>query len=164
MILQYQKAKNNIEILNDLILIQNERIAGYQLVLESTSKEPHFNKTIQNLINEGLQFKYLLIQKIGQLEKAASNVSSVPGRLYGVWKDLKIKSLNSKGKHVIANCQYNEVIALHVANVALNYTDLAPDNRTLIEGQEAVLRNNMHIMRQCNQPGQFSYPGLMYFN
>jgi hypothetical protein len=164
MILQYQKAKNNIEILNDLIMIQNERIAGYQLVLEATSKEPHFNNTIRNLIDEGLQFKYLLIQKISQLEKAVSNASSVPGRLYGVWKDLKIKSLNSKGSLVIANCQYNEVIALHVANAALNYTDLAPENRTLIEGQEAALRNIMHIMRHCNQPGQFSYPGLMYFN
>jgi hypothetical protein len=146
-------------------MIQNERIAGYQMVLESTAKEPHFNTKIQNVINDSLQFKYKLIHKISLIEEELLIGTLIPGKLYCIWKDLKMKLIKCKRREVIANCQYNEVIALHVVNAALNYTELAPDNRRLIEAQEAVFRQNVHLIRQCNEAAhQFNYPGLIYFN
>jgi|GEM_PF-6073712 len=166
MIFQYQKkARKAVEVLNDLVMIQNERLAGYHLALESANDEPQYSSTIKRFIDEGLEYKYQLIRKLRQIDGDMDQSKTLPGRLYKVWGDLKKKFTRSANpRAAMASCQYNEMIALHVANAAMLESNLNPEVRTLIEQQEAVLRGNMDVFRTYSGMHHLLDPALMYFN
>jgi uncharacterized protein (TIGR02284 family) len=164
MLFQYPKTKKIVEVLNDLIRIENDRLSGYQSALESTYVEPHLNTVISNCIQEGIQYKTRLVDKIRQIAGNKLQDTAIPGKLYGVWTDLKVKFSNSNRKSVISSCQYNEVIALHVSNAAVNSMELGPEICSLIQEQEKMLKRNMDVMKSCSEKRPFIYAGPMYFN
>ena len=164
MIFQYQKTRKAVEVVNDLIKIHNDRIAGYQIALQSAHIDQYLHNMISGFIAQACGYKKQLEEKVKQMDGDSAKGTTMLGKIYRVWMDLKIKFATSTRKAVVASCQYNEEIALHVYNAALN-TELENEIRTLVAQQEVGLRETLMLIKSCKDPSrQFMNAGLVYFN
>src|SRR3954469_6199036 len=91
MLFHYQKIRKVTEVLNDLIKIHNDRIACYQQALsQSTNLSEELRSEFAEFISESVKFKEQLISKIMDLNGHATKGSTILGKIYGLWTDLKV--------------------------------------------------------------------------
>ena len=68
MIFQYQRSNKIIEVLNDLIRIHNDRIAGYNYALDqSATINTSLSATFEKIIADSKLYKNQLSEKIKEL-------------------------------------------------------------------------------------------------
>src|SRR5437660_1003242 len=84
------KTKKLIDILNDLIRIHNDRIAGYELALDRlTSLDTDLHDEFDKIISHSKCYKQQLQQKIKELNGSGKMYSPSPlGKIYKAWLDL----------------------------------------------------------------------------
>jgi len=142
MTFQYQKSRKVIEVLNDLVSIQNDRIAGYQQALgRLINIDSDLHEEFENIILDSYQFRQELLQKLKELNGSSKTYTPILGKIYRAWMDLKITFSGNSQKAIIGWCHYNEEIALHAYKAALNISEEMPQAiRQLIEKQEVELK------------------------
>jgi uncharacterized protein (TIGR02284 family) len=169
MTFSYPKAKKlntTSEVLNDLIKINSDRIAGYQMALDNSKEiDEYIKEEFKKIISEGNNYKQQLMDKAGEFRESSSPASSIFGKIYQAWKDLKVSFAGNTQKNIMASCQYNEEIALHAYRAALNANaGMSKEIANLIEDQEAALRKTCEQIRKYREIFHISNYSLMYFN
>ena len=169
MTLNYPKAgktEKTIEVLNDLLKINNDRIAGYQKALEqSTNIDISLREEFKKIISESIIYRQQLIQEIGQNNGDAKTGTTIFGKIYRAWMDLKVAFAGNTQKTILSSCLYNEEIALHVYKAALNVNaDLSKEIREMIEEQEDALRKAHIQIKNYREARHIMDLSLLYFN
>ncbi|HTN68201.1 MAG TPA: PA2169 family four-helix-bundle protein [Dysgonamonadaceae bacterium] len=128
-------------LLNDLILINNDRIEGYQKAMKELKDEDSDLKILfQEKVNQSIGFKADLTQKVvekgSKVEKGTTNA----GKIYRIWMDIKAFFGGSERKVILDNCEVGEDAALAAYNDALISEELSPEARSLITRHLAVLK------------------------
>ena len=166
MIFQYSQINKTTEVLNDLVKINNDRIAGYQLALNQSTKidsdlEDAFNK----IIYEGICYKQQLIEKIKQLDGDIKNGVNIQGKIYKAWMDLKITFAGSTQKAIIASWLFNEEIAFNAYRAALSEnTGITGELYQLIAEQKEELKKNFDMIKNYHDARHIIDYSLMYFS
>ena len=142
-------------LINDLILINNDRVVGYQKAMEELKDEDSDLKLLfQEKVNQSNQFNSELTQKVLDIGQKVETGTTNAGKVYRVWMDVKAFFGGSDRKVVLDNCEDGEDAALAAYNDALTSHGLSPESRSLITKHHAdlqvshdgikALRDNQH--------------------
>ncbi len=133
-----QNNEAKLEILNDLILINNDRIAGYERAInESKDLDVDLKATFEGMIRESQQYKQELMQKcteagVSNAEEGTTN----SGKIYRAWMDVKATFTGSDRKAILSSCEFGEDAWRRAYESALNNEgDLDGETRSLITEQ-----------------------------
>ena len=128
-------------LLNDLILINNDRVVGYEKAVEELKKEDNDLKLLFNeKINQSKDFITELTKEVSKTGSKVETGTTNAGKIYRVWMDVKAFFGGFDRKVVLDNCIDGEDAALTAYNDALASEGLTPDVRSLLTEHHAELK------------------------
>lgn len=130
-----------IDALNDLIKINNDRISGYQKAIEELkdSKDADLKMLFGQMITESEGYKNELAQLVSTYGGEISEGTTMSGKLYRTWMDVKAVFTGGDRKTVLNNCEAGEDAALKAYQMALDDKDVMPATKDLIAKQHQAL-------------------------
>lgn len=115
-----ENTKTTIETLNDLILINNDRIQGYERAITGlTNDDTDLKYLFANLIGESHQFKMEIATEVAVLGKDIETGTSASGKLHRAWLDVKTAFTGHSKKSVLEECEFGEDAILKAYQEAL---------------------------------------------
>ena len=136
-----QNNKETIEVLNDLIQINNDRIVGYERAIKETKPEDDDLKVFfATMISESHQIKIALATEVQVLGAEVEQGTTTSGKIYRAWMDVKAVFTGHDRHAVLENCEAGEDAAQRAYETALNHEDLPAFIRELLRDQQQVLR------------------------
>ncbi|KIA93876.1 aldehyde dehydrogenase [Pedobacter kyungheensis] len=131
------------EVLNDLILINNDRIEGYERGRkELKDGDADLKSLFLNMISESQKYKMALATEVSALGEDIETGTTNSGKIYRVWMDVKAMFTGNDRQTVLNNCEFGEDAAQNAYKMALEEEDLPSNIRELISDQKASLRTS----------------------
>jgi uncharacterized protein (TIGR02284 family) len=137
------------EALNDLIKINNDRIAGYEKAIEETSSLDIDLKAIfKGMVEQSLLYKQELSKLIEQNGGMVEDGTTSSGKIYLAWMDIK-SSLTEADRHsILASCEFGEDAAQRAYEAALSSDSLLNEEaRKTVEEQKSVLKKSHDMIK-----------------
>ncbi len=124
------------EILQDLIRINNDRIAGYERAIkELESSDGDLKIIFAAMIAESHHAKLDLAEEVQVMKKDVENGTTSSGKIYRMWMDVK-GAFSGHNRHTILNdCHAGEDAAQKAYAAALAHEDLPAYLRKMLEAQ-----------------------------
>ncbi|NEU09459.1 PA2169 family four-helix-bundle protein [Flavihumibacter sp. R14] len=136
-----ESIENSVEILNDLVEINNDRIVGYERAIEETETEDADLKSIfTQMASESRQYKQELTEVIAGLGGEIETGTTASGKIYRAWMDVKATFSGNSRKSVLENCEFGEDAAQKAYRMALADEDLSSTYRELVMRQQQALK------------------------
>lgn len=133
--------ENAVEVLNDLIEINNDRIAGYERAIEETEMEDSDLKSIfAQMATESRQYKQELANLVSTLGGDIETGTTASGKIYRAWMDVKATFSGNSRKSILENCEFGEDAAQKAYRTALQDEDLPASLRELVMRQQQALK------------------------
>ena len=133
--------RETIETLNDLILINNDRIAGYERAMKELAPEDSDLKPLfENMIDESRQARIALGKEVQVLGGTMAEGTMATGKVYRAWMDIKAIFTGHDRHAVIANCEAGEDAAQKAYTGALEEEHLPSFLREMIRDQQQALK------------------------
>jgi uncharacterized protein (TIGR02284 family) len=137
-----QQNENLIETLNDLVKINNDRIAGYQKALAQTT-DADLKALFQRMIDESITYVGQLNQELQQTGAQAETSSTAAGKIYRTWMDVKATFTGNDRHSILSSCEYGEDAAQRAYEEALRADTPMPYTiRELIANQKGALKSS----------------------
>jgi uncharacterized protein (TIGR02284 family) len=135
------KNEKNIEALNTLVEINNDRIEGYETAAKETEEE-ELKILFANLIKTSSKCKRDLVTEIIKLGGVPIEGTKTTGKFFRVWMDVKAALSGNDRKTILNSCQYGETVAVDTYNKVLaeELTELTSDQVILLKVQLVLLR------------------------
>jgi len=135
-----QNTTETIEVLNDLIQINNDRISGYEKAIKETKTEDDDLKVLfATMIAESHRIRIALSTEVQALGASIEQGTTTTGKIYRAWMDIKT-AFGGNSRHVIlASCEAGEDAAQKAYRAALAH-DLPAFIRDLLTQQQEALR------------------------
>jgi uncharacterized protein (TIGR02284 family) len=131
---------NTIEVLNDLIEINNDRIAGYEKSLEELKEnDAHLKSYFLKYIDQSRQLKLALGTEVQVLGGTMESGTTASGKIYRAWMDVKSAFTGRSEKTVLNSAEYGEDAAQKAYTSALE-EDLPHHINALIAKQQQELK------------------------
>ncbi len=130
-----------IEILNDLVLINNDRIAGYEKAeAEAGDLENDLRAMFHNLADESRTHVRDLKSRITQLGGEPATGTMLSGKLYRVWMDIRATFTSDNRRAVLENAEAGEDAAKQAYEEALQSNELPADIDQLVQRQYSAIQ------------------------
>lgn len=137
------------DILNDLILINNDRIAGYEKAIDELKSkegtdEEDMDLTIlfEKMIDDSRDMRNALGKEVQILGGEMAEGTMTSGKIYRAWMDIKAM-FSGKDRHtVLSNCETGEDAAQKAYNTALAEEDLPHFLHEMISSQKQILKDS----------------------
>ena len=130
-----------IEVLNDLIEINNDRIAGYEKAIsELRDEDEDLRVLFLNMIDESRQARLDLgneVQVLGGLMEGGTTNS---GKIYRAWMDVKAMFTGHDRHTILSNCHFGEDAAQKAYESALRSENLPSYIREMISDQQQLFK------------------------
>jgi uncharacterized protein (TIGR02284 family) len=139
-----ERNERAIEVLNDLIRINNDRIEGYEKAINKTNETDVDLKAIFNsMAQESRKYANELTSQVRRLGGDPASGTTASGKIYRVWMDVKSGVSSSERKSVLEECEYGEDAAQKAYEKALAPdNDLPADVRSLVQDEKTNLKNS----------------------
>jgi len=138
-----QHVEHQISALNDLIKINNDRIVGYEKGLESTN-DTDLKSLFARYIEQSKQNKAELTDKLHILGGDPSTGTTIAGKFYHAWIDVRAKFTKKDRHSILADCEYGEDVANSAYRNALDDKELiwkSDDIVTMLTRQLKLLKD-----------------------
>jgi uncharacterized protein (TIGR02284 family) len=146
------ETENNklVEVLNDLIEINNDRVVGYEKAAEETKDvDIDLQAIFHKMADESRKYKSELVEEITKLGGEPSSGTTNSGKLYRVWMDAKTVFTGKDRQAILENCEFGEDAAQKAYKMALaSDAEIPADTRQLITDQQASLKNSHDIIKK----------------
>lgn len=130
-------------ILNDLIQINNDRIAGYERAIgELKEKDSDLKSIFTDMISESKQNKAELAAEVTARGEEVDTDTTNSGKIYRVWMDIKATFTGHDRKSILASCEFGEDAAQKAYKMALEEDELPFNMNTLIFNQRLSLKTS----------------------
>ena len=138
------------EVLNDLVKINNDRIAGYERAIkESQDLDVDLKATFEGMIKESEQYKNDLIAKLGAVGGEPTEDTTLSGKIYRGWMDVKATFTGSSRKAILENCEFGEDAWRRAYESALaSDADMSTEVRQLITEQYNSEKNAHDLIKK----------------
>lgn len=132
------------EVLNDLIQINNDRIQGYEKASKETASEDADLRTLfDNMAAESRGYVRELTNHVAISGNEPADGTTVKGKIYRTWMDVKATFSGKDRKAILASCEYGEDAAQKAYDEALaTDAELPTEIRQLITDQKASLKKS----------------------
>ena len=126
-----------VEVLNDLVKINNDRIAGYERAIsESKDLDVDLKAVFEGMGRESEQYKSELVSLIQSLGGEVTTDTTLSGKVYRAWMDVKATFTGASRKAILENCEFGEDAWRRAYEAALSSdAEMSPEVRQLITRQ-----------------------------
>lgn len=132
-----------ISVLNDLLNITNDRIAGFAKVADKVWESySDLRPAYDDMVAESWDMKQDLIDLITSKGGDPDNTTSVPGAFHRAWIDVKNTFSNDRDESTLENVIFGEKAALKAYQDALDSGELCPESTVLISRQLQQLQSS----------------------
>jgi len=133
--------KNVIEILNDLIQINNDRIQGYERALKELKGESADLKTLfEGYIDQSRNIRNELGTEVQTFKGKMDEGTTASVKIYRAWMDVKAAFSGHDRQSVLENCEFGEDAAQKAYTTALETEGLPAYLVQLISKQQTELK------------------------
>jgi len=130
------------EILNDLLLINNDRIAGYEKVCDETKElESDLRALFKRMAELSRANVQQLTDEIVKFGGEPATGTMLSGKLYRVWMDIRATFSVDNRMAVLQNAEAGEDAAQKAYEEALKAKNLPAELTALITNQKLTLKN-----------------------
>lgn len=142
--------EKTIEILNDLVQINNDRIEGYRRASdESKDLDVELKATFESMERESEGYKQSLIEHIRKHGGTVASGTTTAGKIYRAWMDVKATFTGHDRKAILASCEFGEDAAQRAYEAALSDdSGLDADCRALVSEQQQSLKNSHDLIKR----------------
>jgi uncharacterized protein (TIGR02284 family) len=132
------------EVLNDLITINNDRIAGYEKAeKELKDKDIDLKTLFGQMTAESRSYVTDLSKYVAASGDEPSDKTMLTGKIYRAWMDVKATFSGKDRKAILASCEFGEDAAQKAYDSALSSdADLTTEVRQLIMDQKTSLKKS----------------------
>lgn len=132
------------EVLNDLIRINNDRIEGYEKAAKETDAvDADLRAVFTSMASESRQYVTELTRYVAGAGEEPAKDTTVSGKIYRAWMDVKATFTGNSRKAILASCEYGEDAAQKAYDTALKTdAELPVDIRQLIMDQKSSLKRS----------------------
>ncbi len=129
--------ETDIEVLNDLIQINNDRIQGYNKAIEELSdQDSDLKKIFASMSRQSANYKSTLISEVQVLGQDPETGTTVSGKIYRTWMDVKAAFTGHDRQTILNNCEFGEDAAKKSYKMALDTEGVSFNVRSIIEEQQ----------------------------
>jgi uncharacterized protein (TIGR02284 family) len=144
-----------VEILNDLIEINNDRIAGYdRAIKESTEENADLKPLFEHMIHESHECKLALATEVLVLKGETAEGTTNSGKIYRAWMNVKATFTGHDRHSILADCEKGEDAAQVAYKTALADEALPHYLHDMIAGQQSKLKlshDKVKMLRDMQQ-------------
>src|SRR5687768_10543455 len=142
--------ENVIEVLNDLIRINNDRIVGYEKAAEEARDiDVDLRAIFNRMSEESRQYAAELTQEVVKLGGDPATGTTNSGKIYRAWMDIKATFSGSSRQAILENCEFGEDAAQKAYEAALKSdAELPADVRQLIANQKSSLKTSHDVIKK----------------
>lgn len=138
--------ENQIEVLNDLIRINNDRIEGYRKAAELLKEDrsgliPVFDKLQSESQTNTIDLKDEVLRLGGSPEEG----TTTGGKIYRAWMDVKATFGGDNPESVLMSCEGGEDAAKRAYNSAVDSGDLGDSLSVVTNQRDAQLLSHDQI-------------------
>jgi uncharacterized protein (TIGR02284 family) len=139
-----------VEVLNDLIEINNDRIVGYEKAAEETKDtDIDLQAIFHKMADESRKYKSELSERVISLGGDPTRGTTNSGKIYRVWMDVKATFTGHDRQAILENCEFGEDAAQKAYKLALaSDADIDADTRQLITSQQASLKTSHDLIKK----------------
>ena len=132
------------EVLNDLVRINNDRIAGYDKAAKETdTNDVDLQAIFRQMSAESRSYVNDLGKYVATSGKKVETDTTVAGKIYRAWMDVKATFSGKDRKTILASCEYGEDAAQKAYDTALSSdAELSTEIRQLIMDQKTSLKRS----------------------
>lgn len=140
--------KVDIETLNDLIEIHNDRVVGYEKAIDELREEDSdLNLLFNEMIQESHRLKAELDRHVILLGGKPEEGTTASGKIYRAWMDVKAVFTGHDRETILSNCEFGEDAAQAAYRTALENGDLTLEIKSLLTKQQSELRTAHNTIR-----------------
>ena len=142
--------EKTVEVLNDLIEINNDRITGYEKAAEEAKNiDVDLQAIFSKMADESRKYKSELSTEVSNHGGEPSTDSTGLGKIYRAWMDVKA-TFTGKDRHaILASCEYGEDAAQKAYKDALGSdAEIDADTRQLIVTQQESLKTSHDLIKK----------------
>lgn len=142
-------SKKIVEVLNDLIRINRDRIAGYEKAVENVEEGDAVLRTLfYQLSDESQKLKEELADEVRSYGGEPADDTTMSGKIYRAWMEVKDTFSSDDAKSALEACEYGEDAAQKAYAEALEESKDFPDKvRRIIQDQKDMLRLSHDLIR-----------------
>jgi uncharacterized protein (TIGR02284 family) len=140
-----------IEVLNDLIRINNDRIEGYEKAISETKDiDADLQTLFRRMADQSRQAKAELIQEVQKRGGGADvNSTTNSGKIYRAWMSVKATFSGKDRKAILAACEFGEDAAQKAYKEALESEEtMDVDIRQVITKQKSSLKESHDLIKR----------------
>ena len=136
------------EILNDLVQINIDRIAGYEVALADLDEGyDNLSELFTKMIAESKAFNQQFASEILHLDETVATGTSAAGKLYRTWMDVKALLTSGDIKTILTDCEAIESAIQRAYEEALDEEGLTAHLHSIISTQKAALLGSHHKIK-----------------
>lgn len=140
-----------VEVLNDLIEINNDRVTGYEKAVEETKDlDVDLQAIFHSMANDSRKYAAELTQEVNRLGgEANTSETTNRGKIYRIWMDVKATFTGHSRQSVLEACEYGEDAAQNAYTEALSSdAQMDADVRQLITEQQSTLKIAHNLIKK----------------
>ena len=133
--------EKTISVLNDLLNITNDRIAGFAKVADKVwDNYSELRPAYDNMVAESWDMKQDLVDLITSKGGNPDDTTSVSGAFHRAWIDVKNTFASDKDESTLENVVFGEKAAIDAYQDALDSGDLCPESTAVVSNQLQQLK------------------------
>lgn len=139
--------RKTIEVLNDILKINADRVVGYTLAIRE-SKDADLKIMFRNVAEESksnLREISRLILKLGGDPQFGEH--TMAGKIYHMWMELKTTFTGENRLAILDSCAFGEEAAAKALNRALRETSLSAEATDLIYQQSQLQQASYNVIQ-----------------
>ena len=126
-----QHIQHQISALNDLIKINNDRIAGYQKAVEGT-EDLSLKTVFEGYADQSKGYVNQLNDYIHVLGGSPADGTTLAGKFYHAWMDVKSAFVKKDSLSILSDCEYGEDVAKGSYRKALDDKELIWEDEKVV--------------------------------
>lgn len=136
------------DVLNDLVRINNDRIAGYEKAAEEVN-EYDMKALFNNMASDSRKYVNELSNRVNELGGEAVEGTTASGKIYRAWMDVKAAFTGRDKLSVLEACEYGEDAAQKAyADALASDADMDAETRQLISEQKSALKTGHDLVKK----------------
>ena len=135
------KKEKSIEVLNTLVEINNDRIAGYETAFKETT-EPDLKNLFSDLLQTSKRCKSELVSEVSMLGGEPTEGTKTTGKLYRVFMDMRAALTGKDRAAILKSCEFGEDAAIDTYRKVLenNLDDISPEQKAMVKMQYELIK------------------------
>lgn len=138
------------DVLNDLIQINNDRVAGYERAADEAKEvDVDLIATFNKMADDSRKYAAELTKEVRDLGEQPDTGTTNSGKIYRAWMDVKNAFTKHDRKSILSSCEYGEDVAQKAYDAALSSdAEMTAATRQLITEQKTALKSAHDLIKQ----------------